>query len=222
MKDWVNMNVWLPVEPFWQKVSEFFPKLIGALIALLVGWFLAIFISRLIVKFFKLIKIDFWMEKLRIDAFLAEGGVKLKSMEVLEKTIYWLLMFCVFLMALNILDVKGASELFNKFIEFIPNVVIAIAVLVIGLFVARVAQNALLAYLKNIGAGNAETASKLAQWAIVIFTLLIVLDQLKIAGFVVQLVSYAVMGVCLAFGLAFGLGGKEWASGVIQKLTQKK
>ena len=222
VKDWVTTNVWSPLQPFWDQISAFLPKLLGAVIALLVGWFLALFISRLIVKFFKILKIDFWADKLRVDAFLSEGGIKLKSMELLEKAIYWLLMFCVFLMALNILNVQGASDLFNKFVQFIPNVIIAIAVLVIGGFVARVAQSALLAYLRNIGAKNSETAAKVAQYAIIVFTVLIVLDQLKIANLVIQMVCYAFGAVCLAFGLAFGLGGKDWAAGVIQRWNQRR
>jgi hypothetical protein len=200
----------------------YFPRVIVALIVLLIGWFVALLLSRLVAKFFKLIKLDYWADKLQIDAFLREGGVKLTTMQLVEKTIYWILMFCVILLALNALELRGADEMFQRVTGYIPNVIFAIVVLVVGAFIARIAQGALQVYLKNVGIESAGLVAKVAQYAIVVITVLIALEQLKIAQIVIQMVSYAFGAVCLAFGLAFGLGGKEWASGVISRWGQKR
>lgn len=205
-----------------QKLTDFVPNLLGAVAILIVGWILALFISRVIVKLFKLLKFDYFAEKLRIDSFLAEGGIQLKAIEVVDRLIYWLLMLCVVLAACDVLGMKVASDLLDAVVAFIPKVVLAIVVLLIGAFVARVAQGGMLVYFRNVGIKNAEGLSKLTQYAIIGFTVLVVLEQLKIAGFIVQIVQFAFAGICLAFGLAFGLGGKDWASGVIHKWSSKK
>jgi hypothetical protein len=205
-----------------QKLADFVPNLLGAVAVLIVGWILALFISRVIVKVFKLLKFDYFADKLRIDSFLAEGGVNLKAIELVDRLIYWLLMLCVVLAACDVLGMKVAAELLDSVIAFIPKIVIAIVVLLIGAFAARVAQGGMLVYLKNVGVEKSDLLSKLTQYAILAFTVLIVLEQLKIAGFIVQIVQFAFAGLCLAFGLAFGLGGKDWASGQIQKWFGKK
>ena len=208
---------------FSSQLTGWAPKLIGAVIILIVGWILAVFFSKVIVKLFKLLKFDYFAEKFRIDAFFAEGGIKMKAIQVIDRLIYWLLMLCVVLAACSWMGWDVASVLLTNMAEFIPHVVVAVVVLLVGAFVARVTQTALLAYLKNIGILNAEGISKVGQYLILILTAWIAFGELKIGGEVIPnafLVAFS--GISLAFGLAFGLGGKEWASGVIHKLSQKK
>jgi small-conductance mechanosensitive channel len=219
---WIQTNLWDPLKPFWDQLAIYFPRVIVALIVLLVGWFIALLLSRVVVKFFKLIRLDYWADKLHVDSFLREGGLKMTAMQLVEKTIYWILMFCVILLALNALELRGANEMFQRVTAYIPNVIFAIVVLVVGAFIARIAQGALQVYLTNVGVTSASAVARIAQYAIVVVTILIALEQLKIAQIVIQMVSYAFAAICFAFGLAFGLGGKEWASGVISRWSQKR
>jgi hypothetical protein len=219
---WLSTYLWDPLKPFWDQLATYFPKVIVALLVLLIGWFVALIVSRLIAKFFKLIRLDYWADKLHVDSFLKEGGLNIRAMELIERAIYWVLMFCVILLALNALELKGADTMFTKVTEFIPSVIFAIVVLVVGAFIARIAQGTLQVYLKNIGVQNAQGVSKIAQYVIIVMTVLIALQQLGIAQILIQLVSYAFGALCLAFGLAFGLGGKDWASGVINRWASKK
>jgi hypothetical protein len=221
-QDWLSQHLWDPLKPFWDQLATYFPKIIVALVVLLVGWFIALLLSRIVVKLFKLIKLDYWADKLHVDSFLKEGGLHVKAMELVEKTIYWVLMFCVILLALNALELKGADEMFSKVTGYIPSVIFAVVVLVVGAFIARIAQGAVQVYLKNIGVESATAVSKIAQYAIVVLTVLIALQQLGIAQILVQMVNIAFGALCLAFGLAFGLGGKEWAAGVISKWSNRR
>ena len=208
---------------FSEQLTGLAPKLVGAVIILIVGWILAVFFSKVIVKLFKLLKFDYFAEKFRIDAFFAEGGIKMKAIQVVDRVIYWLLMLCVALAACRWMEWKVADVLLTKVAEFIPHVVVAVVVLLVGAFVARVAQTALLAYLKNIGVVNAEAISKVGQYAILVLTAWIAFGELDIGGEAIPNVFLVAFGgLSLAFGLAFGLGGKDWASGVIHRLSQKK
>ena len=199
------------------------PNLLGAVVVLIVGWILAVFISRVILKAFKLLRFEFVAQRLRLNDFLTEGGIQMTALEVVHKIIYWLLMFCVILMTCDVLGMKVAALLLERFVVFIPNAVIAIVVLLAGAFMARVAQSGLVAYLKNIGIGKAEALGKVVQYAILIFAAGVSLEQLQIGGEIIRDAFKLAFGsVCLAFGLAFGLGGREWAAGILQKLSHKK
>jgi len=101
-------------------------------------------------------------------------------------------------------------------------VVVAVLVLMFGAFFARIVRSISFTYLSNIGISGADTIGHIAQWAILLFALSIALDQLSIGG---QLLLSAFQigfgAICLAFAIAFGLGGKEWAGQMISRLMKK-
>ena len=94
----------------------------------------------------------------------------------------------------------------------------AIVILVIGIYFARLVSQVLVTSLKNMEEKTASTIGAIANYAIIVFTVFIILGQLNIAGQIVTNAFIILFGaLCLALGLAFGLGGKEWASQVIDK-----
>jgi len=219
---WITTNLWDPLKPFWDQLATYMPKVVVALFVLLIGWIVALLLSRLVAKFFKLIKLDYWAGKLQIDAFLSDGGIKLNTMQLVEKTIYWILMFCVILLALNALELRGADEVFQRVTGYVPKVIFAIVILVVGAFVGRISQGAVLAYLKNVGVASAELVAKIAQYAIIVTSVVIAVEKLDVSQVVVNLFQTAFIALCVAFALAFGLGGKEWAAGIINRWSQRK
>ena len=203
---------------FFQQLSAFLPKLIGAAIILIVGWIVAKIVRTLSVKFLKLIRFNVVTEKARVDQFLADGGVKRSAIEIIGSLFYWLIMLIVILTAFNSLGLTAASALFNQVFLFIPNIIVAVLVLILGLFLANLLSVAVVTYLKNIEIENAETIGKLINYAIIIFVISISLTQLNIGTELISSAFLLVFGaLCLAMALAFGIGGKEWAAGVINK-----
>jgi len=203
---------------FFQQLSAFLPKLIGAAIILIVGWIVAKIFRALSVKFLKLIRFNVVTEKARVDQFLADGGVKRSAIEIIGSLFYWLIMLIVILTAFNSLGLTAASALFNQVFLFIPNIIVAVLVLILGLFLANLLSTAVVTYLKNIEIENAETIGKLINYAIIIFVISISLTQLNIGTELISSAFLLVFGaLCLAMALAFGIGGKEWAAGVINK-----
>jgi hypothetical protein len=105
---------------------------------------------------------------------------------------------------------------------YIPNIIVAILVLVFGVLVARFINSMVFAYLNNIGVQGALTISTLAEYATIIFVVFVALEQLAIGTTLLTAafqIGFGAIGLALA--LAFGLGGREWAAGVIKKLTEK-
>ena len=203
---------------FFQQLSAFLPKLIGAAIILIVGWIVAKIFRAISVKFLKLIRFNVVTEKARVDQFLADGGVKRSAIEIIGSLFYWLIMLIVILTAFNSLGLTAASALFNQVFLFIPNIIVAVLVLILGLFLANLLSVAVVTYLKNIEIENAESIGKLINYAIIIFVISISLTQLNIGKELISSAFLLVFGaLCLAMALAFGIGGKEWAAGVINK-----
>jgi hypothetical protein len=210
------------LKTFWMELGNFLPQFIAALLVLIVGWLIAKLIRKAFVRVLRLLRVDVAAEKSGIENFLLRGGVQFTTVTILGSLIYWLILFMVLFAALNILGLQAAADIFNKIIVYIPNVIVAIVVLIFGTMFAKFIQGISLTYLSNVGFEGAQLVSYLAQYAIVIFVVSIALEQLAIGGQVlVSAFQIAFGGLCLALALAFGLGGREWAARILEKMWKK-
>ena len=209
-------------QQFLNQIAVFLPRILGALLLLLIGWIIAKIVKRLVIKGLKLVKLTYLTEKAGIDKFLKEGGIKVSAIDVVGTLIYWIIMLVVILATLNSINLNSASTLFNQIMLFIPNIVVGILVLIIGLYLAKLVSQVILTSLKNMKSEASELVSKLAYYAILVLTVFIILEQLSIAEEIVTSAFAILFGaICLAFVLAFGIGGKEWASDIIKKYLKK-
>jgi hypothetical protein len=136
--------------------------------------------------------------------------------------VYWLIQIAVFLAVLNSLGWQTATTLIERMVLYIPNVLIALLVLLVGGVIGKIVRGASYTYLNNMRVEGAASLSNLAQIAIMVFVASIALEQLDIGGQVlVSAFQIAFGAVCLALALAFGLGGREWAAHVLEKLWKK-
>ena len=199
------------------------PKIIGAILILLVGWIIAKLIKKAIVKILQIIKLNTLSEKVGIEKFLKEGGLKKTAVDLIGSLFYWIIMLTVILAVLNSLQLNSAKELFNSIILFIPNIIVSLIILLFGLYAAKFISSVLSSSLKNMKDEAAGLIEKIAYYAIVIFTVFLVLGQLKIAqSIITNAFILAFGGICLAFGLAFGLGGKESAAEVLKNIKSQQ
>lgn len=207
-------------QTFFDQLAAFFPKLIGALLILIVGWIIAKLIKAGAIRLLKLVRLDKVTEKARIDQFLKEGGTQKSAIEIIGSLIYWLIMLVVILAGFNTLGLEVASELFNQIILYIPNVIVAVIVLIFGVYLASFIAQVVVTYVSNVGIENADFIGKITQAAIILFVASLALSQLNIGQELVTNAFLLLFGaVCLALALAFGLGGREWAADMIDKLN---
>jgi len=207
---------------FWIDIGAFLPNLLVAFLLLIVGWIIAKVVRNVTIRGLRFIRVDVFAERSGIEDFLLKGGVRFTAVTLIAALIYWTILFVVFLAVLNTLGLDIAAELFNRVILYIPNVIVAIALLIFGTLFAQFIQSALFTYLNNIGIGGARLVSGIAKYAIIVFVISIVLEQLAIGGeILVSAFQIAFGAFCLALALAFGLGGRDWAARVIDNVSKK-
>jgi hypothetical protein len=222
MMDQVNI-VLDSLRNFWLQFSEALPRILGSVILLIGGWIVAKLLRKVTIKFLRMVKLDIVAERSGIEDFLVQGGVRYTAVTIVANLVYWFIIFTVLLAVLNILGLEAAAELFNRVILYIPNVIVAMLVLMFGVLFAKFVRGVAFTYLSNIGIGGADLISNIAQYAIIIFVVSVALEQLAIGGQVlVSAFQIAFGAFCLALALAFGLGGREWAAQILEKLWKNK
>jgi hypothetical protein len=207
------------LQSFWFQLIAYLPRLVAALLLLIVGWILAKLLRRAAIKFLKMVRLDVAAEKAGIEDFLLQGGVRYTAVTLIAGLVYWFVLLAVILAALNSLGLQSAAALFNRIVLYLPNVLVATLVLLFGSLLGRVVQSVSFTYLNNIGVEGASFISHVAQWAIIIFVVSIALEQLSIGGVILVSAFQILFGaVCLALALAFGFGGRRWAAHILDKL----
>jgi hypothetical protein len=210
-------------DAFATKITVFLPELIGALIIFVVGLLIAKLIKLGVVKLLRLIRFDVAAEKTGVKEFLNKGNIKKTSSEIMGLLIYWFIMILVLIASLDALGLPIVSDILNDIFLYIPNVVAAIIVLILGILFAN-----LLAAIVRTAASNADLSiseglGKLTLYAIVVFSVAIALTQLNIGE---EIITYAFItafgAISLALALAFGIGGKDVAAEYLRKWLEKK
>jgi len=202
-----------------QKIWEFSLKLLLAFLILFVGWIIAKVVRSGAIKLFKAMHIHEAAEKAGIEGFLSKGGMGFTMVTLLGQIVYWFIIFIAFLFAIDLFNLPALEQLLNPIIAFIPNIFVAVIILIFGTLFARFVQAALSGYLRNIGVPNAEIVGTIAHYAILIFTIFVAFEQLHIGG---GLFMWAFImgfgGLSLAFGIAFGLGAKDVAKHISERI----
>jgi len=206
----------------WARIVEALPDLGLALVLLVAGWMLARLVRRGLIRALRGMRADELAERAGVEDFLIQGGVKVTAVTLLANTVYWLILAGVFIALLDALGLRTAGELLARMVHFVPNLILAVGILVFGSLLARVVGGIVYSYLSNIGSAGAEPIGALARYALLIFVVFMAAEQLAIRSEVlVSAFQIAFAAVCLAAALAFGLGGRDWAAQVIDRLTKR-
>lgn len=203
-------------------IAAVLPDLALAILLLIIGWLFARVVRRLAIRAFRILHVDQLAERSGVDDFLVRGGVEVTTVTLLAGTLYWLILAVVFVVLLEALGLQTADVLLSRLAVFIPNLILAIGILVFGSLLARAVGGLVFSYLSNIGSAAAEPIGALARYALLVFVLFMAAEQLAIqTAVLVSAFQIAFAAVCLAAALAFGLGGRDWAAQVISRYTRK-
>ncbi len=211
------------VDAFVRGILVFLPDLLGALLILILGWIVARISRAAVARGLKIVKFPVLAEKAGIDGFLEKGGLKRTSTDLLAALMYWLVMLVVLLVAVQYLELEAASLLLRDVLDFIPNIIVAVIVLVVGLYAANFVAALVRTAAANAGIEEAGFVAALSRYALIIFTFAIALNQLKIGREIVANGFLILFGAaCLAGALAVGLGGREVVGRYLEERFRKK
>jgi len=207
---------------FWGEIALFLPKLLAALVLLLVGLILARLLRAGVKRGLEVLGFGRMAEKSGLEALIKQAGVDLSLAGIIAGTVYWLALLVVAVSAANSLGLDSVAGLANKVILYLPKVVVAILVLVFGTLFARGVNRLVFAWLDGSRFPGALGVSTGVEYAVQIFALFLALEQLEI-GTTLLTVTFAIVfgGLVFALALAFGLGGRDWASERIREWSHK-
>jgi hypothetical protein len=203
-----------------KQVFSYLPNLAAALGILMVGLAIAKMVERGTDMFLHKIGFDRWMQEGGVTEALERAGTRLDPSSVLAKLVFWTVTLLVILLAATTLGITAVSVLFGEILNYIPNVITAVIVLVLGILLGEFIKDVVLASAGGLPGGVG--LARLAKAAIILLTVFMALEQLDIAQDIVVVFFIAVVGsAALAAGIAFGLGGRDVAARITEEWYER-
>lgn len=198
------------------------PKIIGFLIILIVGWIIASIVAKAVTTLLRAVKFDEIAQRGGLAGFIKDMGVTEDASAVIGDIAKWFIRLIALVAAFDALGLPAISAVLQKFLLWLPNLVVAIVVLVIAGLVAQAVSRLVRGATTEAGLGNPNLLATLTSWAIWGFAIIIAVNQVGIASTLVNTLFIGFVGaIALAVGLAFGLGGRETAGMIVANWYNK-
>jgi hypothetical protein len=193
------------------------PRIIGFALIMVIGWFVASLIARLVSGVLHALHFNQLATRSGFADFVQKLGVGTDASGFLAALAKWFVRLIAMVVAFDALGLPAVSDVLRQLLLWLPNLVVAMVVLVIGGLAASALSNLIRASTAEAGFSKPEILGKVASVAVWGFAIVVAVNQLGIAATLVNtLLMGLVGGIALAAGLAFGLGGRDTAAEIVR------
>lgn len=203
------------LQDIWNRLVDFLPVLLGAILILIIGWIVADLVAWLIDRVLRFLRLPDLFRTAKVEDLVKRAGSKLDTTGLIASLIKWVVLLATFIAAANLLNLETVEVFLDRILAYLPNVVAAGAILLIGAIFAHFIAGVIKGAISAANLAFVELVGNTAKYAILVFAFLAALAELGIAEQFLQALFYGLVGfVTIAGGLAFGLGGqgvaREW------------
>ena len=211
-----------PARTVLAQISQFMVNALLVIIILLIGWLLSKVIKSVVSKALKTAKLNELSSRIELDKLLSKGGITNTLSDLIGIICYWLGLLITFMVAVNAVGLTIAADLLNKVVLYIPNVIAALFILILGMFVSTLLKNIVQTAASNAGLNQGKLLAQIVETVVIAFAIFVGLEQLQIGIRITELTISIVLGsLGLGLALAFGLGCKDIAGKFVAELAEK-
>lgn len=205
----------------WYGFISFVPNLLGAIILFIIGWLVGSFVAKAITHLLDMLKLNKLFESAGVEGFMARAGLKLNASGFIGTIIKWFLIVVFLMASLEIIGLTQVNDFLREAVlYYLPKVIIAAFVLIIATVIADAMKKLVLASAKAANVKSANMLGSITLYAIWIFAFIIALAELGIASAFMQILFTGfIAALAIALGLAFGIGGKDVAAKILNKIS---
>lgn len=214
------------IQPFLQGLISFIANLVLAIIVFVIGYLISVGIGKLITEILKSIKFNKLFEKEGWKRALERASIEVDPSGFIGAIFKWVFVIVSLLVAVDILKLTAFAGFLQSVLDYIPNAIVAVLVFVVAIIISDIIEKLIRVTVEKMKVGYGYLAALIAKWAIWIFTIFLILDQLLPSSLLVKTlytsIVYGTIGaLSLGIGIAIGLGGKDVASEIIREAKKK-
>jgi hypothetical protein len=195
------------------------PRIIGFAVVLIIGWIISSLLARGVQALLHAVRFNELARRSGFADFVQKMGVRNDSAGVIASIVKWCVRLITLVVAFDTLGLPAVSNVLNQLLLWLPNLVVALVVLVIGGLAANALSQLVRGTSAKAGFTNSDmlaTVTRVAVWG---FAIIVAITQLGIATTLINTLVIGLIGaMALAFGLAFGLGGRDRAARMLDTM----
>ncbi len=219
MIDEVQESVWEPMVGLWTKVLEFLPNIAAALLLLVFGYLVAKAIGMVITKVLAKLGLDRLTERSGVASAVQSTGIETSASSIIGKIVYWLIFLLFMIAAADSLGLPRVSDTINGFVQYLPKLVGALLVVIIGLFAAHLVRAAIETAAQGMQLDYGKPLGTLIYGLMVIVVVSLAIGQLEIeTDLLNQVVSIVLFAIGAAVALSLGMGTRSTAGNIVAGL----
>ena len=193
------------------------PRIIGFLVILIIGWFIAGLLASAVAALLRTVHFNVLAQRAGLQEFIQNMGLRKDPSGILADIVKWFVRLIVLVVAFDALGLPAVSQVLHQFLLWIPNLIVAVVVLVIAGLAANALGNLIRGSTAQAGFSNPDLLASIARVAVWGFGIVVAVNQIGVAQELVNTLFMGFIGaLALAAGLAFGLGGRETAAQIVQ------
>lgn len=205
----------------WVGILDVLPRIVEGIVILIVGWIVAKVVSRAVGKIVEVIRLERILTTAGVKNFFQKAGIRLSISGIFEEVVKWFILIAFFISAANAFGLPQVNGFLQDVLNYIPNVIIASVITILGILIANFIADLTHGTTRAFRGGSAKIVAAITRYAVIIFTVFAALLQLGIGRSLLDsFFNNLGLALAAAFGLAFGLGGKEMATDIIKKIRK--
>lgn len=212
-----------PLREAGEKIVDLLPSLLGALVILLVGWLVARLLKAALTRLLVAVRLERFSQKTGLSRFLSRGDIKHSLADVLGTVLFWLVLLFFVYLAADVLDLTLVQDALNRIISFVPDLVAAVVIVIVGVVLASLIKGVVRVAAGNYNLAHQELIATVVQYLVIFFSLAMALEEVGVATpILVNSVLIIIAAIAFGFALAFGLGSKDLAARIVEKMLEPR
>ncbi|MEX2008056.1 MAG: hypothetical protein WD850_00965 [Candidatus Spechtbacterales bacterium] len=205
------------MEDLLRELAEFLPNLVAAIVVFVALWIIGVVLGKLVMRVLQTVGADRVFDEVGVTKYLRESGVDWTFSGILAGLVRWFFIIAGFLAAVDILNLDAVSSYLNDILIYIPSIIVAALILLVGAVLATFLERVLSSSLRATNVGPARLVGTVARWSVWTFAILAALSQLGIASDMINILTTGLVAMlAIAGGIAFGFGGQGVAKDILE------
>ena len=201
---------------FGEKFMDTIPGLLLGIIVLLIAWLLARIISSGFERLLKTVKFDQFAERMKLTTFLNQMGIQMSPSALIGRFIYWIFVLLIIASAAETLNWTAVSYQIQRFLDYVPNLVTAILVFIVGAYLASLVRDFVRSSTNSLGISTGRILSTVIYYVLFIMVVLTAMEQAKIDTKILSTnLLIIIAAIMLAAAISYGFASKDVLSNIL-------
>jgi Mechanosensitive ion channel, conserved TM helix len=217
MGNFIVQSMTQTLSNFYEMVARFLPHLLAMLIIIVLGLIVAFVLKLVVGGGLRLARFRELCDRSGLNQLMQKLALPAPD-ELIAQLVFWVVWVAFILLGVDALGIAALHEQISRFIQFLPQIFVALLVLFVGLLAANFFSRATLLAAANANYASARLLASLVRFLIAILAVTMALEQLGLGRHAVLIAfSIAFGAIMLGLAIAFGLGGRDLARSILER-----